>query len=66
MTIVILLFCIHDHILNIELLIPIPRVGVDFCIKKNEKKSRLFVSNLCLLAILCLRFIDLIWNIVFT
>lgn len=34
--------------------------------KKKEKKYGLFVSNLCLLAILCLRFIDLIWNIVFT
>lgn len=33
---------------------------------KNGKKYGLFVSNLCLFAILCLRFIDLIWNIVFT
>lgn len=37
----ILLFCIHDHILNIELLIPISRVGVDFCIKKKIQAVRL-------------------------
>ena len=27
------LFCIHDHVLNIELFIPISRVWFDFCSK---------------------------------